>query len=645
MSLRNKIVLLFGLLAVVPMLALAAFSYSHAQGLLRATVHAQLYETAQAVAESLDRRAREIDGALGALAASVDSAPSPESLAKALEGALALEGNGGRGDAAPDALLRRAAFVELRDALGPIRMLSGASPEVSILCRSGQTSSILEFSRRVYAGGEAFRITAGFWTSTLVSGEGHSPSHAVLILDPSDGSMVYADECREGTVGIGALVPALELEKGLSSLEEGEPFSYKEEGEKRLGAVARTGNSSWVAVATAPPTPAAASLDRLVVTYWLFVLGLGVFTALAFSILLGRFTKSLRELTRAAEEIGVGELDPWLPVPTSGEIGQLTITFSRMLARIRQMMTQVDQNGRLAVVGQLSAYLAHEIRNPLSSIKLNLQRLKRWTDRGSIPSFCREPLEISLKEVERLNASVSGVLQLSRAQDSPKEVVSLHDLVGEAAELLASRFQRRRVELRLDLDAEADRVRGRPGQLKSVILNLMVNALEAQSDGGYLEVRTELAREPEVGGPVLALHFKDGGRGIPPEIRDRIFEPFFTTKAGGSGIGLAMAFQSVRENDGDLYLEPSISTAAGAEFVAVFPLAPVEEGATPKPLGEQPLLGRGTAAAAASPRWAATPRPTPGGSSGESGVPAHLMTPEGLEAVLALSPSDSEDVN
>jgi C4-dicarboxylate-specific signal transduction histidine kinase len=156
--------------------------------------------------------------------------------------------------------------------------------------------------------------------------------------------------------------------------------------------------------------------------------------------------------------------------------------------------------------------------------------------------------------VERLNASVSGVLQLSRSEDSPREVVSLHHLVEEAADLLASKFRRQGVGLSLDLDAEADRILARVGQVKSAVLNLMVNALEAQPNGGAWRSGPSSLGFPRWGargGPALP-----GQARGPAEIRDRIFEPFFTTKPGGSGIGLAMASQAVRANGGELSWSP-----------------------------------------------------------------------------------------
>jgi signal transduction histidine kinase len=316
-----------------------------------------------------------------------------------------------------------------------------------------------------------------------------------------------------------------------------------------------------------------------------------------------------------------------------------------MLERLREMMGQVDRSGRLAVVGQLSAYFAHEIRNPLTSIKLNLQRLKRWTDQEKLPKFCLEPLEISLREVERLSASVSDVLQLSRSHDSPRDVFSLHDQVEESAHLLMARFMSQGVELRLDLDAEADLVLARPGQVKSVILNLMVNALEAQPKGGFLEVSSSLTRSTRHGGPQVALRFRDGGPGIPLEIRDRVFEPFFTTKQGGSGIGLAVANRAVRDNHGRIFLETASELNSGAEFVMTFPLAAIEPNVVP--VGERPLVERLKRMPEIKdvPQVGEGPTRDRPGAPVSSQIPQHLMTTEGMEAVMALSTPDPEDIN
>jgi signal transduction histidine kinase len=241
--------------------------------------------------------------------------------------------------------------------------------------------------------------------------------------------------------------------------------------------------------------------------------------------------------------------------------------------------------------------------------------------------------------VERLNSSVNAVLQLSRSQDGPREVVGVHVLLDEARALLADRFRRRKVDLRMELDAGADWILARPGQVKSVILNLMVNALEAQPEGGRLCVRSELVRNPGDKGPAVALHFRDDGPGIPAEIRDRVFEPFFTTKKNGSGIGLAVAAQAVRDNGGHMYLAEDRKLDEGAEFVVVFPLAAIEA-----PSGDR--IGgvvRGRPPASVTDPKAV---PSEGLTAGTfAALPSQLSSPEGIEALMALSPREPEEVN
>jgi signal transduction histidine kinase len=247
-----------------------------------------------------------------------------------------------------------------------------------------------------------------------------------------------------------------------------------------------------------------------------------------------------------------------------------------MLDRVRRTLDHVDQNGRLAVVGQLSSYLAHEIRNPLTSIKMNLQRLERSARSGRIPADCRDAVAISLKEVDRLAGSVTSILQLGRADQGPRDAVSLHMVIEDAAELLSGEFQRAEIEVTVELDASADRVVAVLGQLKGVFLNLMMNALEAQPQGGRIDVRSELQTAAD-GSPVVAIRIRDSGPGVPAAVRDRIFEPFFTTKPTGSGIGLAVVARTLRDSGGDIYLEDLPHLEKGAEFVVTLPLAAVSD--------------------------------------------------------------------
>jgi signal transduction histidine kinase len=113
--------------------------------------------------------------------------------------------------------------------------------------------------------------------------------------------------------------------------------------------------------------------------------------------------------------------------------------------------------------------------------------------------------------------------------------------------------------------------------MKAVLTNLILNAIEAQPEGGQIEIASRLVRETGAGRPTIELRVRDEGPGVPASIQGRIFDPFFSTKSTGSGIGLAVASLSVRENGGELLLEPAAVADSGAEFLVRLPLAPVTQ--------------------------------------------------------------------
>jgi signal transduction histidine kinase len=450
-------------------------------------------------------------------------------------------------------------YLQVVDSSGAIRATAGQLSDEPGGC--GERGISVLARREVPAGPDGWTLAGGYRVGQTIDREG-LPNLSVY---DRDGELVFSSDCEGSSA---RMAPLVRTDGSIGTVRLGEGP------DRTFGVYAPVGNLGWTVLATAP-NALRGPIGRMFRNYWLFVLLLGGATVLAFSLLLGRVTRSLEELTVAVERVGAGDLRPWLPPPDRDEVGRLTIAISEMTDGLRETMKRADRSGRLAVVGQLASYLAHEIRNPLSSVKMNLQRLQRWERAGQIPERAREPIDVSLREVDRLSIAVSNVLQLSRAPDKPLEVVSVHDLVTEVGMLLDGEFARAGLHVHWELDAAADRILGRPGQLKGVVINLMLNALDAQPGGGELRIRSVLtAGSPDQPGPRLELRFKDAGPGVPEEIRDRIFEPFFTTKKTGSGIGLAVASQTVRESQGLLFLDDP-PPDGGAEFVISFPLAPV----------------------------------------------------------------------
>jgi two-component system NtrC family sensor kinase len=257
-------------------------------------------------------------------------------------------------------------------------------------------------------------------------------------------------------------------------------------------------------------------------------------------------------------------------------------------------MQGIEQSGRLAVVGEMAAHLAHEVRTPLSSIKMNLQLLQRAARKGAVPSDARLSIDTSLSELVRLEAAVSRMLEFGSPERGTRSRCSLHELIGEATDLLRSVCEKQGIALHLALTAESDWIWADQGRVKGVFLNLLVNARDAMPDGGEILIETQLLLG-DAGQQMIGVAVSDSGPGVPVGLREEVFHPFFTTKNEGSGIGLPAALRTLREHGGDLYLSERPDGGSGACFVALLPLALSEQGETPS-------------VSSPDPKWPATAR-------------------------------------
>ncbi len=203
---------------------------------------------------------------------------------------------------------------------------------------------------------------------------------------------------------------------------------------------------------------------------------------------------------------------------------------------------------RLSAAGQLAASLAHEIRNPLASISGAAGILQR----GTAPrEYVEDSLEIIQKESQRLNKLLTGFLNFATPRAPRLQRTNLNDLLKSVVSIAAHNAKGRDVLISYDhneddIDLECD-----PEQLKQVILNLLINAIDVSPALSEVCIRT-LRQENR-----LQIEVEDQGSGIPDEEVERIFDPFFTTKPNGSGLGLAISSMIVRQHNGYLSFEPS----------------------------------------------------------------------------------------
>jgi len=222
---------------------------------------------------------------------------------------------------------------------------------------------------------------------------------------------------------------------------------------------------------------------------------------------------------------------------------------------------------RMAAVGTLTAGLSHEIRNPLNAAGLQLAVLERRLRRlpGPEQAGALEPLILVRDEIRRLDHLLEDLLQYARPRQLERQPVNMATLVERVAQLLVSDADSRGVTIARMIEPELA-ASGDEARLREVVMNLVLNALDASERGG--EVRIKARRL----GPVeIELSVEDDGAGVVPEQREKIYQPFFTTKAQGTGLGLAIVHSIVTQHRGSVRLESS--EKGGAAFRIRLPAA------------------------------------------------------------------------
>ena len=249
-------------------------------------------------------------------------------------------------------------------------------------------------------------------------------------------------------------------------------------------------------------------------------------------------------------------------------IGVAVAVISTLLRRGERLESQAAEAERLAYVGTLAAGLAHEIRNPLNSLNLNMQMLEEDLPADRAGEAGRRILAVTRAEIARLERLVSEFLAYARPRPLRLAEVAAIDLLLGAREVLAAQIAQHDAEVRIVDESEEALVRVDEEQIRQLLLNLLHNALGATEGTGRRADILLLARR-EQGRVELAVH--DNGSGIPPAERPRIFDAFYSTRKAGTGLGLAIAARIARAHDGTLSCDSDYGY--GSRFVLALPLA------------------------------------------------------------------------
>jgi two-component system sensor histidine kinase AtoS len=278
---------------------------------------------------------------------------------------------------------------------------------------------------------------------------------------------------------------------------------------------------------------------------------------LAATVVSARLTRSLEELASAAAAVSLGRLDAGASEVGSVEVRKVSRAFNAMIEHVRVLLRTVAQQRAAAAVGEFAASLAHEIRNPLTAVRLDIEDAR---DRLADPSTAGL-LDHALAEIDRLDSTVRGTLRIAASGTIDLAPMDLSDPVRAAIRAAQPRSQEVGASIERALDARPTRVRGNAAAIEQLVLNLVLNAIDAAGDGGHVRVSVESSD----GRAWVAVD--DDGPGISETDLARVEDPFFTTKPGGTGLGLSVARRIADAHGGELRLKALASGGTRASFL------------------------------------------------------------------------------
>ena len=283
--------------------------------------------------------------------------------------------------------------------------------------------------------------------------------------------------------------------------------------------------------------------------------------------ILGELQRSGRVIEKETEcSVSTGKTVPLEVIATTlKEVGgrpQGSVVLFRDLTEVRQLKAEIARSQRLASIGSLAAGVAHEIRNPLSSIK-GFATYFKGKLRGDPEDS--KTADIMIQEVERLNRVIRQLLDLSRPMEIEKKLTRLGPLIDHTVRLIEVHARKKKITVKTDVSPEAPAVSADPDRIKQVLLNLCLNAIEAMQAGGTLTL--SLSRHNE---KMVRMDVSDTGAGISGDDLENVFDPYYTTKSSGTGLGLAIVHRIIEAHGGEIRVRSE--AGQGTTFTILLPV-------------------------------------------------------------------------
>jgi len=223
-----------------------------------------------------------------------------------------------------------------------------------------------------------------------------------------------------------------------------------------------------------------------------------------------------------------------------------TIVSIQDLTEFKKTEELIRRMDKLSSLGQLSAGLAHEIRNPLASINFNVQLIEKYFENDL---NARGIVEDTFEGIDRIKILVKRVLDFTKTGTPAFTSGDIHESINDALALITPQIKKRNIEVKKDFAAHIGPFVFDPHQMQQVFVNILLNATEATPDGGIIEIRSAKEKSRNGGSDTYVISITDNGPGIPPDNITKIFDPFFTTKPEGTGLGLSIVHKILEQHD------------------------------------------------------------------------------------------------
>ena len=275
--------------------------------------------------------------------------------------------------------------------------------------------------------------------------------------------------------------------------------------------------------------------------------------------------RPLRRLREGARRVAAGDYGARIREAGPTEVAELAREFNAMGAAVQERERELVRSERLAAVGTMAAVITHEVRNPLSSISLNTELLLDELEGAPHEAEARVLCRAITTEVDRLTAITEEYLSFARLPKPKIVAESVNTMVGALAAFVREDLSAKKVQLSLDLSSADPIALVDAAQIRQCLINLVRNGVEAVVAKGSGTVRITTTRA----GNRVEIAVADDGVGIPPELLPKLFDPFFSTKDSGSGLGLALTQQIVKDHGGELRVTSSLGV--GTTFTVSVP--------------------------------------------------------------------------